>query len=94
MSDLLGKFKSEDCCDEGADCHHPNPGPVHEHSKDLALRDYYCKRAILCLSSSNILTPHPPLRPASVSSPPTKAGGTYSPAKRGMGGKYCGRRET
>jgi len=35
MSDLLGKFKSEDCCDEGADCHHPNPGPVHEHSKDL-----------------------------------------------------------
>jgi hypothetical protein len=34
-----------------------------------AERDYYCKRPILCLSSK-ILTPHPPLRPASVSSPP------------------------
>ncbi len=27
---------------------------------------FYCKRAILFLSSSKILTPHPPLRPASV----------------------------
>jgi hypothetical protein len=26
---------------------------------------FYCKRAILFLSSSKILTPHPPLRPAS-----------------------------
>jgi hypothetical protein len=33
-------------------------------------RDYYCKRAILCLSSSKILAPHSPLRPVSVSSPP------------------------
>jgi len=29
---------------------------------------FYCKRAILFLSSSKILTPHPPLRPASLSS--------------------------
>jgi hypothetical protein len=27
---------------------------------------FYCKRAILFLSSSKILTPHPPLRPSSV----------------------------
>jgi hypothetical protein len=27
---------------------------------------FYCKRAILFLSSSKILTPHPPTRPASV----------------------------
>jgi hypothetical protein len=43
----------------------------------------YCKRAILSLSSSKILTPHPPLRLASVSSPPTKAGGTHSPGGEG-----------
>ncbi len=30
---------------------------------------FYCKRAILFLSSSKILTPHPTLRPASLSSP-------------------------
>ncbi len=36
---------------------------------------FYCKRAILFLSSSKILTPHPPLRPASLSSPRNKAGG-------------------
>jgi hypothetical protein len=27
---------------------------------------FYCKRAILFLLSSKILTPHPPLRPASL----------------------------
>ncbi len=43
----------------------------------------YCKRAILSLSSSKILTPHPPLPQASVSSPPTKAGGTHSPGGEG-----------
>jgi hypothetical protein len=36
---------------------------------------FYCKRAILFLSSSKILTPHPPLRPASLSSPRNKGGG-------------------
>ncbi len=46
----------------------------------------YCKRAILSLSSSKILTPHPPLRLTSVSSPPTKAGGTHSPGGEGDGG--------
>jgi hypothetical protein len=46
----------------------------------------YCKRAILSLSSSKILTPYPPLRLASVSSPPTKAGGTHSPGGEGDGG--------
>ncbi len=30
---------------------------------------YCCKRAILCLASSKILTPHPPLRPASACTP-------------------------
>jgi hypothetical protein len=53
----------------------------------------YCKRAILSLSSSKILTPHPPLRLASVSYPPTKAGGTHSPGGEGTGGQYFGRRE-
>ncbi len=46
----------------------------------------YCKRAILSLSSSKIVTPHPPLRLASESSPPTKAGVHTRRAERGMGG--------
>jgi hypothetical protein len=46
----------------------------------------YCKRTILSLSSSKILTPHPTLRLASVSSPPTKAGVTHSPGGEGDGG--------
>ncbi len=47
---------------------------------------FYCKRAILFLSSSKILTPHPPLRPASLSSPRNKGGGTQSPGGEGDGG--------
>jgi hypothetical protein len=47
---------------------------------------FYCKRAMLFLLSSKILTPHPPLRPASLSSPATKAGGTHSPGGEGDGG--------
>jgi hypothetical protein len=35
---------------------------------------FYCKRAILSLSSSKILTPHPLLRPASVYPPPLLGG--------------------
>ncbi len=42
----------------------------------LSPQSTYCKRAILFLSSSKILTPHPPLRPASLSSPCNKGGGT------------------
>jgi hypothetical protein len=42
---------------------------------------FYCKRAILFLSSSKIL--NPPLRPASVSFPPTKAGVHTRRAERG-----------
>jgi hypothetical protein len=38
---------------------------------------FYCKRAILFLSSSKILTPHPPLRPASVYPPPLLRGVKY-----------------
>ncbi len=33
-----------------------------------------------------ILTPHPPLRPASLSSPRNKGGGTHSPGGEGEGG--------
>jgi hypothetical protein len=51
---------------------------------------FYCKRAILFLSSSKILTPHPPFRPASLSSPRNKGGGR---GVEGMGGQYFGRRE-
>ncbi len=47
---------------------------------------FYCKRAILFLLSSKILTPHPPLRPASMSSPRNKGGGTHSPRGEGDGG--------
>ncbi len=53
---------------------------------------FYCKRAILFPSSSKILTPHPPLRPASRSSPSNKGVHTRR-AERGMGGQYFGRRE-
>jgi hypothetical protein len=35
---------------------------------------FYCNRAILFLSSSKILTPHPPPRPASVYPPPLLRG--------------------
>jgi hypothetical protein len=58
---------------------------------------FYCKRAILFLSSSKVLTPHPghpPLRPASVYPPPLlRGGGQTRRAERGMGGQYFGRRE-
>ncbi len=47
---------------------------------------FYCKRAILFLSSSKILTPIP-LSPRRVCPPPaTKAGGTHSPGGEGDGG--------
>ncbi len=47
---------------------------------------FYCKRANLFLSSSKILTPHPPLRPASLSSPCNKGGGyTLSGLRGGWG---------
>ncbi len=54
---------------------------------------FYCKRAILFLSSSKILTPHPPLRPANLPSPRNKGGVHTRRAERGMGGQYFGRRE-
>ncbi len=41
----------------------------------------YCKRAVLSLSSSKILTPHPPLRPASVY-PPAFVGGEDTLARQ------------
>ncbi len=47
---------------------------------------FYCKRAILFLSSSKILTPHPPLRPASLFSPRNKGGGCTLAGGEGDGG--------
>ncbi len=47
---------------------------------------FYCKRAILFLSSSKILTPHPPLRPASVYPRLCCWGRTDSPGGEGDGG--------
>ncbi len=44
---------------------------------------FYCKRAILFLSSSKILTPHPPLRPASLSSPLQQRRGYTLAGRRG-----------
>ncbi len=58
-----------------------------EHGEQPERRQIiYSKRAILSLASSKILTPHPPLRLASESSPPTKAGGAHSPGGEGDGG--------
>ncbi len=39
----------------------------------------YCKRPILCLASSKIFTPHPPLHPARVSSPRVPEGRQVGP---------------
>jgi hypothetical protein len=50
---------------------------------------FYCKRAILFLSSSKILTPHPPLRPASCC-----GGRTDSPGGEGDGSIFWKTRET
>ncbi len=50
---------------------------------------HYCKRAILFLLSSKILTPHPPLRPVSVYPPAFVAGGGQTgraERRGGMGG--------
>jgi hypothetical protein len=54
---------------------------------------FYCKRTILFLSSSKILTPHPPLRPASVYPRLCCGERTDSPGGEGMGGQYFGRLE-
>jgi hypothetical protein len=43
---------------------------------------FFCKRAILFLSSSKILTPHPPLRPASVYPRLCCGGSTDSPEQK------------
>jgi hypothetical protein len=57
---------------------------------------FYCKRAILFLSSSKILTPIPLFARRVCPPPATKAGGTHSPGGEGDGGRegqYFGRRE-
>ncbi len=58
---------------------------VWTHAGWIRITDYlfYCKRAILFLSSSKILTPHPPLRQASLSSPRNKGGGYTLAGRRG-----------
>jgi hypothetical protein len=52
----------------------------------LCIERLDCKRPILWLASSKILTPHPPLHPASVSSPRTKGGGYTLAGGAGGGG--------
>jgi hypothetical protein len=47
---------------------------------------FYCKRVMLFLLFSKILTPHPCLHLASLSSPRNKGGGTHSPGGEGDGG--------
>ncbi len=46
----------------------------------------YCKRPIQCLASSELLTPHPPHRPASVSPPHSVRGEDTLAGWRGGGG--------
>jgi hypothetical protein len=55
----------------------------------------YCKRPLLCLSSSKILTLHPPHRPPASVYPAFGAGGGHTRrVEKGGGGQYFGRRET
>jgi hypothetical protein len=53
----------------------------------------YCKRPILCLASSKILTPHP-LTARRVCTPPPAGGGHTRWVERGVEGQYFGRRQT
>jgi hypothetical protein len=62
-------------CNRATRLHAPViPGPLTHHSRRsppppriaAPVERLYCKRPILCLASSKLLTPHPPLRPASV----------------------------
>ncbi len=55
---------------------------LSRYKQHVPQRDH-CKRAILFLSSSKILTPHPPLRPACLSSPRNKGGGYTLAGRRG-----------
>ncbi len=67
-----------------------NPDPQHWfflHTISFHRREINCKRAILFLSSSKILTPPIPLSAWRVCPPPaTKAGDTHSPGGEGDGG--------
>ncbi len=52
-----------------------------------AVERFYCKRPILCLASSKILTPHPPLIARRVCTPRLWCGGrTHSLGGEGVGG--------
>jgi hypothetical protein len=53
---------------------------------DYTVERLYCKRPILCLASSKILTPHPPHRPASVHPRLWCGGRTHSLDGEGGGG--------
>ncbi len=56
----------------------------------ICVEGLYCKRPIQCLTSSKILTPHPPHCPASVYPPPPTigaGGGTHSLGGEGVGGQ-------
>ncbi len=68
--------------------HKRTKNPTSGESKRVRadkLRDY-CKRPILWLPSSKILTPHPPHRPASVYPPPLVRGEDTLARRRGGGG--------
>jgi hypothetical protein len=76
---LLNPDPSFNCTDPSFNCTDPSFNCTR-------IEIIYCKRAILPLSSSKILTPHPPLRPASVYPPPLLRGRTHSPGGEGDGG--------
>jgi len=72
----------------------PPPSQRHIFRYFISWRDN-CKRPILRLASSKILTPHPPHHPASVYPPPLWCGGrTHSLVGEGGWGQYFGRRQT
>jgi hypothetical protein len=56
-----------------------NAGEIPLATEDI----FYCKSVILFLSSSKILTSHPPLRPASVYPPPLLRGEDRLDGRRG-----------
>ncbi len=74
---VMGKF--EYCAGPPYRGRPPRPSQRSLSSRFVPLAEnverLYCKRpAILCLASSKIFTPHPPLRPASVYPPPLLRG--------------------
>jgi hypothetical protein len=95
---LLNRLEIRALVVRGHQCHHQadtlasDPGATRSPRMAVCLHTteyiFYCKRAILFLLSSKILTPHPPLRPASVYPLPLLRGEDRLAGRRGGWGVY------